>query len=144
MIDAILTAISTRLSEVKEGCEIYSQDVEQGLSPNSFFIRLLIATTTPLLGQRKFRFYPFVITYFPTASETNDDMMTLGDRMVTELEYITMLNGDIVRGWDISYEIDHEQNVLRFEIEYRITTIPVEEIEAMQDLTQEIEIKEEG
>ena len=35
MIGDILTAISTRLSEIKNGCEIYSQNVEQGIVPNS-------------------------------------------------------------------------------------------------------------
>lgn len=142
MIGDILTAISIKLNEVKQGCEIYSQNVEQGLVPNSFFIRLLTATMTPLLWQRKFRFYPFVITYFPADNETNDDMTALGDKMVNELEYITMLNGDIIRGWDISYEVDHEQNVMRFEVEYRITTIPEVEFIPMEDLTQRTGFKE--
>ena len=143
MIEDILTAISTRLSEIKEGCEIYSQNVEQGLVPNSFFIRLLTATTTPLLGQRKFRYYPFVITYFPADGETNDDMTALGDQMVDELEYVTILNGDIIRGWEISYEVDHEQNVMHFEVEYRITTIPEVELTPMEELTQSTAIKED-
>ncbi len=144
MVTDIIDAISIKINELfGEGYEIYTENVKQGLTEPCFFIRLVSASVTPYLGQRKLRAYPVMVTYFPKDTETNDDLMQIGELLCDGLEYVTMVNGDIVRGWNVSSEIDADQNVLHISVEYRITTIVPEELIPMEDMTQQTGLKSE-
>lgn len=141
MIDQIITAVSNRLNELFIGdYEIYSQNVEQGLQEPCFFIRLVSAVNTALLKTRKQMSYTVMVTYFPTEDESNDELMLVGDKLVGGLEYINTLSADIVRGFDMSYEIDATQNVLHFTVTYKVFLNRETEFIPMVDLLRSTEL----
>lgn len=104
MFKEIVDGISIKLNSIfGDGYETYAEDVEQGLQEPCFFIKSLPVINNPLLGKRKKRTYSFDIAYFPL--EGNEEMMTVSEQMLDGLEYITLLNGDILRGFNLEAEI---------------------------------------
>lgn len=117
MFKEIVNGISIKLnSEFDDVCEIYTENVEQGLEEPCFFIKSMNVINTPLLGTRKQRTYPFVITYFPKAG--NAEMMDVSEKMMEALEYIELLNGDILRGMEMNSEIIDD--LLQFKVSYKV------------------------
>lgn len=141
MVNDIINGISTKLnSTFGEGYKIYDVNVEQGLKKPCFFIKLLTAITTPYMGKRKKREYPFDVHYFPNDETDNVEMMAMGDNLMEALEYITLLNGDTVRGHDMTYEII--DGVLHFNITYKVTLNDISKEDAMDEYG--IDVKARG
>ena len=117
MLSKIADGISVKLnSAFGDGYEIYTEDVEQGLEEPCFFIKSLTVVNTPLLGKRKKRAYPFDISYFPLNG--NDEMMSVSETAMEELEYITLLDGDTLRASQITSEI--VDGVLHIDVTYTL------------------------
>ncbi|MGN0472207.1 MAG: DUF6838 family protein [Lachnospiraceae bacterium] len=130
MINDITNGISTKLNSVfGDGYTVYSSNVEQGLEEPCFFIKLLKPISTHFLGKRKKIEYPFDVHYFPEDDSDNDGMYEVGERLSDELEYIDLLNGDIVRGKDISFEII--DRVLHFSVTYTVFMNDITKDESM-------------
>lgn len=142
MFNDIVDGISIKLNSLFGGShEINTEKVEQGLQPCSFFIKPLPVARKPLLGKRAQMTYSFVISYFPdTASmEKNKDMMNVADRLLEGLEYITLLNGDVVRGQDMEPEI--VDDVLHFSVKYVVFVNKIERAELMGTLDTNVGAK---
>lgn len=119
-MDEIITGISKQLNTTfGDGFEIYDRDVEQGLNEPCFLILILKPDLSPLLGRRALKTNPFDIHYFPPDGGDNRNMITVGETMLEALEYITLSNGDLLRGTHMSYEII--DGVLHFYVEYNHT-----------------------
>lgn len=118
MIDLIMDGISAKLNEVfGEGYEIYGDtDVVQGLKEPCFFIAILNPSQTQKLGKRCQRRHPFNIQYFPAVSGDNMELQAVASDCFDALEYITLPNGDMLRGSQMSYEI--VDGVLNFRVNY--------------------------
>lgn len=136
MTNDIIDGISIKLNEVfGDDYAIYSENVEQGLEEPCFFIQHITNTDSPFVGNRKNRRVNFDIHYF---GKSREDMQAVGDTMLDELEYITLLNGDILRGIDRSYQIIDD--VLHFSVTYPVVLIKVVEKDKMESykLTQRL------
>ena len=131
MLADIVNGISIKLNSVfGDSYEIYTENVEQGLEEPCFFIKTLPTTNTPLLGKRKKRTYSFVISYFP--EKGNEEMMRVSETLLNEMEYITLLNGDMIRGHSLQAEI--VDDVLHFSVNYVVFLNDLSKEESMETL----------
>lgn len=116
MINSIIDGISVAInSEFDDGCEIYTEDVEQGLVEPCFSILCLNPTINQVVGKRYFRTNQFCVHYFPSTSEKRSECQSVMERLVNTLEYITV-GGDLVRGTNLYGEIS--DGVLSFFVNY--------------------------
>lgn len=131
MLNDIVDGISIKLNSVfGNGYKIHTEKVAQGLVEPCFFIKSLPVTNKPLLRKRKQRTYSFDITYFPKAG--NEEMMDVSEKALDGLEYITLLNGDILRGSGLEAEIIDD--VLHISAKYIVFLNDISKEESMQEV----------
>ena len=120
MVNELLTGISVKLNQVfGAGYEIYGDsDVVQGLTEPCFFIAVLQPTQKKLIGLRYIRENPFDVQYFPVTAGDNTELHEMAGNLFEALEYITLLNNDLVHGTSMSYEI--VDGALHFKVNYNI------------------------
>ena len=119
MVNDLIDAISVKLNQVfGDGVRIYSESVKQGLKEPCFFIAVLNPTQSPIIGVRYFRAHPFDIHYFPSKDGGNQEIQDVASKLFDTLEYITLLNGDLVRGTEMHYE--KVDDVLHFFVKYNM------------------------
>lgn len=132
MVNDIVTGITTKLHSVYEDeYRYYDSNVKQGLKTPCFFIKLLTAINVPFMGKRKKREYPFDVHYFPKDEADNAEMMEMGENLMETLEYITLLNGDTLRGHEMTYEII--DGVLHFNVTYKLILIDTGRDDSMNE-----------
>ena len=119
MVNDLIDAISIKLNQVfGDGKRIYSETVKQGLQEPCFFIAVLNPLQTQMIGNRYFRQYPFDIYYFPAVQDNNNELQEMASNLFDALEYITLTNGDLVRGTEMHYEVI--DGVLHFFVDYNM------------------------
>lgn len=116
MINDIVQGVAAQLAAAFEGCKIYQNNVEQGLSTPCFFVALLKPTVKPLAQGRYFRRDPLDVHYFPAEGRDNAEMCRVAEELTECLEYITLPAGSRLRGREMSYEL--VDGVLHFFVEY--------------------------
>lgn len=116
MINAISDGISIALGETfGDGYKIYSENVQQGLEEPCFFIEYITSNFVPYIGNRKLWTHNFTIHFF--CEGVNENLADMAVRVPLAIEYITLLNGDLMRGTDISTRI--EDDVLLVMVNYK-------------------------
>lgn len=139
MLNDVVNGISIKLNSIfGDGYAIYTEDVEQGLTEPCFFIKPLTVINKPLLGKRKQRTYPFDIAYFPLVG--NEEMMKVSEQMLDGLEYITLINGDVLRGTSLEAEI--VDDVLHVSVNYNVFLNDVSNEESMGTMSSSVKVKE--
>ena len=135
MVNELLNGISIKLNQVfGDGYEIYGDtDVIQGLKEPCFFISVLNPSQTKMIGQRYFREYPFDVQFFPINSGDNVELQEVASELFLALEYITLLNGDLVHGTLMSYEV--VDGVLHFKVNYNMFLKNVEPKDNMETIS---------
>lgn len=88
---------------------------------------------TKLIGQRYFREHPFDVQFFPTKSGDNVELQEVASELFLALEYITLLNGDLVHGTSMNYE--NVDGVLHFKVNYNMFLRKVEPKDNMEDIS---------
>lgn len=140
MLNEIIKGLARQLNALfGEGYEIYQNTVQQGLQEPCFFIGVLQPEEQALLGSRALRRNPLVIQYFPLAAGCNAEMLDAADKMLDGLRFIELLNGDLLRGTKMRYEIVN--GVLHFFVNYDLTVNRLEQREKMADLAIENGVK---
>ena len=137
MLNDIITGIAKALGAAF-GSEyrVYKNDVQQGLTEPCFFIATLRPEQTQLLGDRAIWRNPFDIHYFPKEPGTNEELYNAAVRLMYALRYITLPDGDMLRGRSLSYEA--VDGVLHCFVSYNlIVTIP-RELPEMETLDTDI------
>lgn len=121
MINQIKDGISIKLNTVfGNSYAIYSKTVSQDLQEPCFFILSLNPSINQVIGNRYFHEIPFDVHYFPSVSGDNDELDQMGADLFGALDYITLVNADIVKGSKMRYEkID---SVLHFFVNYNLFT----------------------
>lgn len=138
MVNEIIKGIAVAINSIfGDEIEIYKDNVTQGLKEPCFFIAILKPEVTPLIGTRSIRNNSFDIQYFP--KESNTEMLDVAEKLINSLEFITLLNGDILHGTGVSYEII--DNVLHFFISYNLTMIKVTDKINMETLETDVSVK---
>lgn len=139
MVNNLIDGISIKLNQVfGDGKRIYSESVKQGLKEPCFFIVSLNPSQTQAMGLKYFRQHPFDIHYFPSKTGGNQEIQDVASDLFEALEYITLLNGDLVRGTNMHYEVI--DGVLHFFVSYNMYVKKVVETDPMETLTTETSV----
>ncbi|WP_144511600.1 DUF6838 family protein [Bacillus sp. FJAT-22090] len=130
-INDVITAISIKLYETfGESYEIYTESIEQGFKEPAFFIALLNPSFAQVVGSRYHETLPFDIHYF---GRGNMDTYSTADKLMAEMEYIKLLNGDLLRGTKMKGEV--VDGVLHFFVNYNFHVYKVKDpLDKMEDL----------
>lgn len=115
----IIDGVSIKLSELfGENYELYTNNVKQGLKMPCFFIKTLPSSKKKLIGNRYENEINLVI--HSILQEPNlEELNNISDRLY-ELEYIKLLNEDMLKGYDMKTQIS--DGVLLFFITYKFFT----------------------
>lgn len=133
MLNEIITGIATALGTTfGPDYRVYENDVKQGLTEPCFFVATLKPDQTPMLGDRSHWRFPFDIHFFPKKPGTNEELYNMAEQLSLALRYITLPNGDLLRGLSISFEA--VDGVLHFFITYNMTVYIPKELPTMETL----------
>ncbi|MCM1297134.1 MAG: hypothetical protein NC311_16460 [Muribaculaceae bacterium] len=140
MLNDIITGIAKALGTgFGLDYRVYKNDVKQGLTEPCFFIAVLKPEQTPLLGDRAIWRNPFDIHYFPKEPGTNEELYNVATKLMYYLRYITLPDGDMLRGMSISYEA--VDGVLHFFVSYNMIVNIPKELPNMETLTVDAKTK---
>ena len=142
MVNDLIDGISVKLNQVfGDDYRIYSENVNQGLKEPCFFIAVLNPTQSQVIGLRYFKEHPFDIHYFPSSKDGgNQEIQDVASKLFDALEYITLLNGDLVCGTEMHYE--KVNDVLHFFVKYNMFVHKqVEVADEMETLTVNNNVK---
>lgn len=140
MVNNLIDGISVKLNEVfGNEIRIYSGSIKQGLKEPCFFIKSLKPSQKQIVGPRYFREHTFDIHYFPSKQgnneEMHEEMHDVAFQLFNALEYITLLNGDLILGTNMNYEV--VDGVLHFFVDYNFHVIKHKAPDAyMEELKQ--------
>lgn len=134
IVDGIVQAISAAYGEEYE---IYTENVEQGLTEPCFLIECINPSFEQFLGRRYHEKVPFCIHYFPNGPEKTAECNTVFSVLTECLEYI-IVEGDMVRGTGMHAEKDGD--VMHFMVDYDMFLIRQDDAEKMGDYTLEMEV----
>lgn len=130
IIDGIIKAIRT---EYDKSFRIYTESVEQGLIEPCFSILCLNPSGEHEVGDRFKRFFPFVITYFPSTDEPIAECNAVCETLLGLLNDVETDIG-LFHGSEMSGEV--VDGNLQFTVQYqtfaRLIKTPVDD---MGDLT---------
>lgn len=140
MINDIINGISTKLNQVfGSDYKIYKEEIKQGLKEPCFSIVVLEPSQEAKLPNRYFRSYPFDIHFFPE-SKTKNEMYNVAEKLLIELEYITVLD-NLCRGTKMRYEM--VDGVLHFFVNYDLFIKKPKELgEYMETLTINVKLED--
>lgn len=137
MLNDILDAVTRRLDALfGEGYEIYTDEVKQGLKEPCFFVQFLEPSEKQVTGQRYYRKTDLCIQYFPgNAKKIMRELNHVSDILMDGMEHITLADGSLLRGTDMSARPDMEQQVLSFFVSYNLFVLKIkEQEETMEDI----------
>lgn len=140
MLNEIITGIAKALGTMfGKGYRVYDDDVKQGLKKPCFFIATLEPGQTPLLGDRAIWHNPFDIHYFPDEPGNNEELYNVAELLMVGLRYITLPNGNLLRGVSLSYKA--VDRVLHFFVTYNMMVNIPKELPLMETLESDIKPK---
>lgn len=115
----IIDGVSIKLNELfGDEYTIYTNNVKQGLKFPCFFISILPSNKKNLIGNRYENEVNLVI-HTMLEKENLEEFNNISDKLY-ELEYITLINEDILKGYEMKTEIS--DGVLLFFITYKYFT----------------------
>lgn len=112
LIDAIAEAL---FQEFGSAYEIYTEKVEQDLTPPCFLIRCLNPTKNLFLGRCYKRTNQFAIQYIPSTADANEECHSVLERLFECLQDI-VLSGKPIHGANLNGEIT--DGILTFTVNY--------------------------
>ena len=134
-IQDLKMGISIKLNELfGDTYKIYAEEVKQGLSPPSFFIKHVRSSASKGIGGRYTRNNLFSVNFFPVENGAElEQCDAVADTLLIDFEYV-MSGADTFRTTKKnSFVLD---KVLHFEFEINYPILKVEAEELMANLTQ--------
>ena len=128
LIDAIAEAL---FQEFGSDYEIYTENVEQGLTEPCFLIRCLNPTKNVFLGRCYKRTNQFAIQYIPSTTEPIEECNNVMERLFECLENV-ILSDKPIHGTDLNGEIT--DGILTFKVNYNGFVLKDEAVYNMEDL----------
>lgn len=141
LTNEITDGIGKALSKEFPGCEIYQNDVEQGLTEPCFFIMPLTVSRVQMVGARWRQDMPFQITYIPEFGRENRNMNEIAARLYLALNFVEGNGGNLHHGYQMRHEI--VDDTVQFSVNYTAFLILPDDIPEMEQLKQETTLKEE-
>ena len=142
MLEKIINGISNKIYDVfGDDYKIYADNnVKQGLKNPCFFISVLNPSQKNYLKDRKLKYYPLVIQYFPLNEDDNFELLSVGEKLTDELEYITLDNGNLLKSSNLRYEI--VDGILNFKVNFNVFIQKVNEVDEMENLISKTKLIE--
>lgn len=141
MINRLIRAISIALhAEFGDSCQIYMEEVKQGLQEPCFFISCLNPAKRRFRGKRYIRTNLFCIQYFPPdGAGRNEACHMAAERLFWCLESLKT-EKRLVRGTGMHYEV--MDGILHFFVRYDVYVDREEEpLPRMEELSSELSAK---
>ena len=110
----ILDSIESALQKEYPDIEIGFDTVDQGPAPPAFLVTLVSAEQIKQVGERWKRISRFDVSYYP--KQGLKECYAVVDKLCYALELITLSEGELLRGTEISLKIT--DGVLHFMISY--------------------------
>lgn len=122
MIKEVIDCISNKIQEAfGDGYLVCSEDITEELIVPRFVVKLKSAAALSMLGTRIKRENLFEISYYPASvCEPNAEIYTVSEKLINELEFIVMPNGDRILGRKQNMKV--EENILHFLVNYDFIT----------------------
>lgn len=118
MVNEIVNGISKAIyDEYGEKCKIYTESIEQGFKEPCFFIAVLDSDQARIIGNRYQKTIAVNVHYFPSTKAKNKEMRSVAEALYSILGRITLLNGDMLNGFQLHYET--VEDVLHFFVTYK-------------------------
>lgn len=117
VIDGIINAIRTSFDET---FRIYTESIEQGLIEPCFSILSLNPSGERELGNRYKRFFPFMITYFPSSDEPIAECNAVCEELLGLLADIQTGIG-LLHATELSGRVVDEN--LQFSVQYNVSAL---------------------
>jgi hypothetical protein len=118
MINKLVNGISIAINtEFGNGFEIY-EHVTQGLRPPCFLITIVTAGRTRKVAERLYSTTSVDVQYFPGVPGDVAEMQLVSEALFGCLEFISLLNGDLIMGNGMRAEFVDE--ILHFFIDYNV------------------------
>lgn len=134
MINDIIDAISLALSKEFPESEIYTENIEQGLTEPCFLITLIKPENNHFINNKYKQTHLFSVQYFP--KDGRSEINGVLERLYFTLEQVTDLTGKTFRGSKMKAEpVD---KVLHFFIHYDFI---VHKVELIGEQMESVEIK---
>lgn len=142
MVNDIIDGITRTLySRFGGNYRIYAhEDLRQCLREPAFFVELLDISQISRLGTQFVRTYNFDVHYFPAKHGSGYELNHTMDEMWQVLEYVQLLNNDVLRGLDMHAEII--DGILHFFVTYKRYAYYKDELEDMESLSSEVGLDE--
>lgn len=140
MITEIIQGIAAKLNETfGEDAIVYMDDVDQGLQPPCFHVRLVSQTPKRFPACRIRYLQPFNVLYFPKENRDSGKLYSVMEKMIGTLPVIDVSGIGLLRGSDIEAQItDGVVNVL---VNYNLDVRILPELPYMEDLHIEEDVK---
>lgn len=90
-----------RIHECYPDSRIYTENIEQGLSPPCFSVICEQPVFKRILGKRFFRGFDFCIYYYPESDDFFSEINSVSEKLIPDLELIEA-DGDLIRGNNFS------------------------------------------
>ena len=97
----VINGLVKRLHECFPDHKIYTENVEQGLSPPCFSVICEQPVFRRVMGKRYFRSFDFCIYYYPKKDDFFSEINEVSEKLIPSLELIEV-DGDLIRGSDFS------------------------------------------
>lgn len=138
-INDVIIAISRKLYDTfGDAYEIHTESIEQGFQEPAFFIFLLNPEVDQVVGNRYHETLPFDIHYFGSGYM---DAYSTANKLMSEMEYIQLLNGDLLRGTKMKGEVVN--GVLHFFVNYNFHVYKVSNpLDKMEEIVVNSNTKE--
>lgn len=142
MVNQVYTAIAKKLEEMYEEPVIFFDRLPQTFNGPCFWVRLLRTEQVQLLNNHYRVNLSFDVMLYPTSDDVFiDELNSAGACLLHGLEYITLDEGKLCRGTNISYEV--QDGVLHFFVAYTLyTVVPYDRGVKMNKLIQQYKYKE--
>lgn len=116
LIEDVIKGISKKLAVFKS--RVYVDEVKSNLKTPAFIIKLIKHTHIRYPSERFYKKLPIQIVYIPEYDENcSFEIYDIISELNYLLEVIELKNGDLIRGIDISHNV--ENNVLYFYVTYQ-------------------------
>lgn len=118
MVNEIVNGITKAIyDEYGESCKIYTESIKQGFKEPCFFVAVLDSDQARIIGNRYQKNIAIDVHYFPGTEAKNKEMRSVAEALYSILGRITLLNGDMLNGFQLHYETVEE--VLHFFVTYK-------------------------
>lgn len=135
MLNDIMDAVTRRLDALfGDGHTIYADGVKQSLEEPCFFVQFLEPSEKPMIGRRYYRQTDMCIQYMPVdTQQTSRELNRVSDILMDGMEYITLTDGNLLRGTGMKVRMNMDENVLTFLVSYNMYIIKKKQEEETMD-----------